>query len=191
MKTMMIFFLLNAIGFHTLAFVESDLQDSIARCERVLPGMSLTVFSERLRTNPCVDKGTSLVFQSDLGVLFVCEKAKAKTGLYVATGSKGFGKTQEGDRKTPLGKYSLGQPRPSTEFGIFIPIGYPNATDIKNGFTGSDVGIHGPKRFLACAGALNIFANWTAGCLATASDQQVMKIALWLEKNPEAVIYLE
>ena len=155
------------------------------------PGMGMTRYTTQPRVNPCENKGTALTYQISESAMFICEDSENMGGYYMATGSGGFGKTKEGDRKTPTGKYSLGKARPSTEFGIFIPVGYPNASDKKKGYTGGAVGIHGPKRFLACAGALNLAFNWTAGCLAMASDSQVQEIADWVQKNPKASIYIE
>lgn len=151
----------------------------------------MTRYSAQPRINPCENKGTSLVYKISEGALFVCENSGNKGGYVMATGSAGFGKKKEGDRKTPIGKYSIGEPRPSEEFGIFIPIGYPNASDIKNGYTGGDIGIHGPKRFSACWGAINLAIDWTAGCLAVASDQLILELADWVQKNPSATITIE
>jgi hypothetical protein len=155
------------------------------------PGMGMTRYTAHPQKDLCENKGTALVYSISDGALFICDKSEIRGGYYSAAGSSGFGKTTEGDRKTPVGKYSLGEPRASDEFGIFIPVGYPNASDLKKGRTGGDVGIHGPKRFMACAGALNVAMNWTAGCMAVASDQQILEIAEWVQKNPSANIYIE
>ncbi len=62
----------------------------------------------------------------------------------VSLGRGGLEKSVQGDRKTPMGTYSIGAPRPSKRFFIFIPIGYPSEKQRVNGFTGGDVGVHGP-----------------------------------------------
>ncbi len=89
----------------------------------------------------------------------------------------GLGKSRDGDNKTPLGTYWLGQPQLSQRFGIFIPVGYPTREQTAKGMSGSDIGIHGPDRIFACAGALNVSINWTAGCLAVSNDAYIVAIS--------------
>jgi murein L,D-transpeptidase YafK len=108
-----------------------------------------------------------------------------------AVGSGGTGKQAEGDKKTPLGRYSLGSPRASKEFGIFIPIGYPTAEQRRRGARGGSVGIHGPKRRFAWAGRANVWLNWTRGCIAVATDAEIQEIAAWVKKQHAKVIEIE
>lgn len=173
------------------AAVASSLTENLNLCSGSQPAMGMTRYTVQPRENPCEEKGTALVYSINEKALFVCENSESTAAYYVAIGSRGTGKTKEGDRKTPVGKYSLGKPKASEEFGIFIPVGYPNASDKKNGYTGGDIGVHGPKRFAACMGALNVAINWTAGCVAMASDQQILEMAEWVLKNPSANIYIE
>ena len=91
-------------------------------------------------------------------------------------------KTNKGDKKTPIGKYALGKPRPSKKYGTFIPIGYPNAEDKKKGYTGSAIGIHGPKRGFTWARSLNTMFDWTLGCIAVGTDSEVEEISAWIKK---------
>ena len=177
--------------FLTVQSALASLTENLNTCFGRQPGMGMTRFTTQPSKDICKDKNNSLVYSISNAALFVCEKSENRGGYYVSAGSLGFGKKKEGDRKTPIGKYALGSPRPSSEFGIFIPIAYPNALDRKKGFTGGDVGIHGPKRFLVCGGAINIAINWTAGCLALASDPQILEIAEWVQKNPSTNIYIE
>lgn len=170
---------------------DGSLTEFINTCSGKIPGSGMTRYTAQPRQNPCENKGTSLVYKIQEGALFVCESSENKGGYVMATGSRGFGKTQQGDRKTPVGKYALGEPRASAEFGIFIPVAYPNASDLKKGFTGGDIGIHGPKRFLVCGGAINLMVDWTAGCLAVASDNQILELAEWVQKNPAATLTIE
>jgi murein L,D-transpeptidase YafK len=68
-------------------------------------------------------------------------------------GHGGVGKTKAGDGKTPAGTYTLGQPRPSSKYGLFIPIGYPTVEQRKQGMTGGAVGVHGLDRRVKWLGA--------------------------------------
>ncbi|AKU91455.1 hypothetical protein AKJ08_1842 [Vulgatibacter incomptus] len=106
----------------------------------------------------------------------------------VAIGRGGTGKTAEGDRKTPLGDYPLGLPRPSRKFRTFIPIGYPTERQAREGLTGSDVGIHGPSRPFAWLGSSNLWIDWTLGCIALGRDADIDTLAEWvLREQPIAV----
>lgn len=141
--------------------------------------------------NVCAGRGTSLVALSDFHLLYICEKGVAVDNYDIALGSKGTGKTTEGDRKTPTGTYSLGEPRPSDRFGFFVPIGYPNKAQRASGFTGEAVGIHGPVRNFRCVGFLNVVFDWTAGCVAVADDGYIARISKWVKAHPKAVIHIE
>jgi hypothetical protein len=58
----------------------------------------------------------------------------------------GIGKRTAGDSCTPLGTYPLGQPNRSTQYYIAISVGYPTREQVKRGYTGKDIAIHGPLR---------------------------------------------
>ena len=107
--------------------------------------------------------------------------------MRTSIGTNGLYKEKEGDRKNPVGNYWLGLPRVSERFGIFIPVGYPNAADVKAGRTGSAIGIHGPLRYgifaSPCAVESSLSRNWTAGCTATGRDTQVINLSKWMVKN--------
>lgn len=119
--------------------------------------------------------------------LYACEDGKVAMAIKSSIGSNGLFKEKEGDRKTPVGAYWLGLPRTSEKFGIFIPVGYPNASDVKAGRTGSAIGIHGPLRYgifaSPCAVESSLSRNWTAGCLAAGRDTQVINLSKWMVKN--------
>jgi hypothetical protein len=119
--------------------------------------------------------------------LYACENGQVVMAIRSSIGSNGLHKKEEGDRKTPVGEYWLGLPRVSEKFGIFIPVGYPNASDVADGRTGSAVGIHGPLRYgifaSPCAVENSLSRNWTAGCIAAGRDTQVMNLSRWMIKN--------
>ena len=81
--------------------------------------------------------------------MWLCQENKPVGEYKVALGKGGINKIKQGDNKTPLGEYTLGIPRPSSRFGTFIPIGYPTQEQISKGYTGGDIGVHGPYRFLS------------------------------------------
>lgn len=140
----------------------------------------------------CAGRGTAVVVRTADRKLHLCEKGIAKMQYDVALGSGGVGKRKQGDARTPLGAYPLGNPRPSVEgFGTFVPIGYPTPEQRKRGFTGHSVGIHGPFRSWRWAGRANVASDWTLGCVAVESDTVMNEIARWLRANKAARIHLD
>ena len=156
----------------------------------------LTVYSGRLSASDedassCKGRGTSVVVNLEKHALSLCNGELAVREYPVAIGRGGIGKTREGDKKTPVGAYPLGTPRPSSKFGVFIPVGYPTAAQRRDGYTGSAIGIHGPSRASAWAGRMNVAVDWTEGCIAVSSDDVIRDIAAWVRKNKPRLVYLE
>jgi murein L,D-transpeptidase YafK len=117
--------------------------------------------------------------------MYLCNAGKAEGAFTVALGTKGVGKQREGDYKTPLGHYGLGPPRASKNFHIFVPVGYPTPAQARMGFTGGAIGIHGPPRGYSTLAelALLVAQDWTAGCIAVATDAEIETVAAWVRKQ--------
>jgi murein L,D-transpeptidase YafK len=132
--------------------------------------------------------------------LHLCEDGREIGEYVVSLGSGGTRKTADGDRKTPLGKYPLAGSRPSARYGAFIGIGYPTEPQRTVGYTGKDVGIHGPPRSEARfpqrspashGSAIRIIEDWTNGCIATQTDADLREIAAWVRRTKAAYIEVE
>lgn len=136
----------------------------------------------------CVGETLSIVVDTTAHRLWLCEAGAVDQEFKIAIGRAGSGKRKQGDLKTPTGVYALGVPRASRRFGTFIPIGYPTRTQRQQGFTGSGVGIHGPDRHWRWLGPANAFADWTQGCIAVATDDEIEAIAAWMKKKKPPVI---
>jgi murein L,D-transpeptidase YafK len=116
--------------------------------------------------------------------LWTCANGRAAGEYTVALGSGGVGKTQQGDAKVPIGEYALGQPRGSSRFHTFIPVGYPTAEQRRRGYTGGDVGVHGPARgYEKLPASINTSTDWTLGCIAVGSDEEIDAIAAWVRRT--------
>ena len=115
--------------------------------------------------------------------LRLCEGGHAVASYRVSIGSAGIDKQREGDDKTPLGTYALAAPTRSERFSLFIPVGYPTDEQRAHGFTGGEIGIHGPTRRTAWLGRFNTWTDWTRGCIAVGSDDDIAAIAHWVERN--------
>lgn len=121
-------------------------------------------------------------------VLNICKRGSVVKTFKVALGYKGVGKRKMGDNKTPIGLYRLAQPRKSSQFKVFIPILYPTSKQLAAGYTGRDVGIHGPTQVL-----LSWFNNLpaaTRGCVAVGKNNYIEYVANWVKANPGTKILI-
>jgi hypothetical protein len=56
---------------------------------------------------------------------------------------------------------------------------------VRQGYTGGDIGIHGPNRIFRCVGGLNTQVDWTEGCMSVNDDSYIARITRWLSDNPK------
>lgn len=119
-------------------------------------------------------------------VLNICKHGSVVKTFKVALGFKGVGKKKAGDNKTPVGLYGLAYPRKSNKFKVFIPILYPTSKQAAAGYTGRDVGIHGPNQPSGSGvfGWLNNLPYATRGCIAVGSNNYIEYVANWVKANP-------
>jgi len=139
---------------------------------------------------PCEDHGTSVVVDLERGRLWLCEDSETVSKYRVALGQGGVGKRIRGDKKTPVGTYSLGNGRASSEYYRFLPVGYPTSQQKTQGYTGSAIGIHGPKSGFERWGRLNSRVNWTHGCIAVATHREIDEIETWVRDHSARKIHL-
>ncbi len=71
--------------------------------------------------------------------------------FYVTVGKFGIGKSKEGDKRTPVGLYTITNFKPDSEleelYGIgAYPLSYPNEWDRRNGRNGYGIWLHGVPR---------------------------------------------
>ncbi|MCM2280791.1 MAG: L,D-transpeptidase family protein [Bdellovibrionaceae bacterium] len=170
--------------------VSSDGSISSSRTCSVRPPEQARILKQPPRENPCRARGTSVVVFTWFHSLYLCQNNQVVGDFDIALGRGGIYKRREGDRKTPIGTYPLLEPYPSREFGTFIPVGYPTVAERRAGYTGSDIGIHGPARRFRCAGFMNTSFDWTRGCVAVASDEQIETIAAFVRANPPLKIHI-
>jgi L,D-peptidoglycan transpeptidase YkuD (ErfK/YbiS/YcfS/YnhG family) len=140
----------------------------------------------------CGSRGTSLFVVTGQHRLWQCEAGRTVGEFAVALGTGGVAKRRQGDAKVPLGEYALGVPRGSASFHTFIPVGYPTAAQRRLGYTGGDVGVHGPARgFQHLPSSANTSVDWTLGCIAVGSDEEIDRIAKWVRERRVTRIVLE
>jgi len=162
-----------------------------------IPLLVLALFCSSPSTPPsasrdCRTNETAIVVDARTHQLHLCAGGKVERTFAVALGTRGVGKQREGDNRTPLGHYGLGPPRASQNFHIFVPVQYPTPAQARLGFTGGAIGIHGPPRgwSLAALGSL-VAQDWTAGCIAVATDADIEAVADWIRKHGVKDVRLE
>jgi L,D-transpeptidase-like protein len=153
-----------------------------ARARRYTP----TPEFETPAVSPCPAEGDAIAIDTAAHHLWLCSDGTPGARYTIALGRGGLGKRQAGDERTPLGTYPVGDPRPSSLYGVFIPIGYPTPAQAARGFSGGSVGIHGPPRGVTYRAT---GLDWTLGCVATGTDAEVEAIAEWVRgRSPIVVI---
>lgn len=123
-------------------------------------------------------------------ILNICKHGNVIKTFTVALGYKGVGKKQTGDNKTPIGLYGLAHPRTSNQYKVFIPILYPTSRQVAEGYTGRDVGIHGPTQSSKLFSWLNNLPSSTRGCIAVGKNNYIEYVANWVKANPGAKVLI-
>jgi murein L,D-transpeptidase YafK len=145
----------------------------------VLAGSAMWA-STAITAPACPQSGTLVVVDASAHSLCLCQGGQSRGVFRVALGRGGVDKRIEGDGKTPVGAFSLSEARPSSRFGLFLPVGYPSADQRQNGYTGSDIGVHGPHRAFSLLRHATLWFDWTAGCIAVATQGEIETIAAWV-----------
>ncbi len=95
----------------------------------------------------------------------------------VALGGTPIGaKEQQGDHKTPEGRYTLDRRNANSHFYKSIHISYPNEQDRwrakeKGTSPGGDIMIHGLPNGFGSLGAAHRAIDWTDGCIAVTNTE--------------------
>lgn len=96
---------------------------------------------------------------------------------HIALGSEPIGpKLEEGDGRTPEGRYSIDYVNRESAYYLSLHISYPSASDmVRARSAGVDPGgmimIHGLPKRTAFLGRLHRFIDWTKGCIAMTNDE--------------------
>ncbi|THB66305.1 MAG: hypothetical protein D6B27_06890 [Gammaproteobacteria bacterium] len=101
-------------------------------------------------------------------------------------------KQQQGDSKTPEGKYTLDWKNPKSSFYLSIHISYPNKDDRqrakKNGVSpGGSIMVHGQPNWMSWAQYLRLGSDWTDGCIAVTN---VEMDEIWQSVDAGTPIYI-
>lgn len=105
---------------------------------------------------------------------------QALAQFHIALGSNTIGhKQQEGDGKTPEGRYMLDYKNANSAYFRSIHISYPNTHDIENAkqkgvSAGSQIMIHGQRNGTGWLGWFTQHFDWTQGCIALTNDDMAL-----------------
>lgn len=94
----------------------------------------------------------------------------------IALGGNPLGhKQQEGDERTPEGRYVIDWRNPKSRYFLSLHISYPDENDRKQAVQravnpGGDIMIHGQPNGYGAGGALLQNIDWTNGCIAVTNE---------------------
>ena len=125
----------------------------------------------------------NVVIEKDARELHLMQAGRAFRTYKIALGIRPVGdKKQEGDFRTPEGRYTLDRRNPHSEFFLSIHVSYPNSTDRREA---SDIGvspggsimIHGQPNVPTRSEVYYRTQDWTNGCIAVSNSDM---IDIWL-----------
>jgi murein L,D-transpeptidase YafK len=85
-------------------------------------------------------------------------------------------KQQEGDMRTPEGRYTIDWRNPQSKYHLSLHVSYPNKADkerakVAGVSPGGDIMIHGQPNGMAFAAGLTQMRDWTHGCIAVTNTE--------------------
>ncbi|MBP2280494.1 murein L,D-transpeptidase YafK [Psychrobacter sp. PL15] len=95
----------------------------------------------------------------------------------IALGGNPIGhKQQQGDKRTPIGRYTLDYKNEKSKFYRSIHVSYPNAADKARAKAlgvspGGDIMIHGQTNGRGHLASVTQQRDWTEGCIAVTNDE--------------------
>lgn len=145
-------------------------------CACTIQTPAKSVADEPAPSSSLTEKADLVVVEKNSKTLSLFKKERKIASFSVTFGANPVGhKQQEGDERTPEGRYKLDYKKTETKYHKAIHISYPNAQDIadakKRGVSpGGSIMIHGQKQGWGWAAFLTQRFNWTNGCIALSDD---------------------
>lgn len=116
------------------------------------------------------------VIKSERKMLLI-ESGKILKEYHIALGANPSGhKQQEGDERTPEGRYTLDYINEQSSYHRSMHLSYPNANDRANAkqkgvSPGGDIMIHGQPNGFGAMANLTQLTDWTNGCIALTNSE--------------------
>jgi len=117
-------------------------------------------------------KADSVLINKSKKRLYLKNNGTIIKSYHVVFGANPVGhKVQEGDERTPEGRYLLDYKKPDSSFYRAIHVSYPNKADKEQAKKlgvnpGGFIMIHGQKNGFGWLSFISRFFNWTDGCIA-------------------------
>lgn len=143
----------------------------------VLPVALAVALISCLSSAAAVEKADLVRVKKSESKLYLVRAGVPYATFHVVFGKNPQGhKQQEGDERTPEGRYVLDYKKDDSAFYKSIHISYPNAKDIaqaqQRGVSpGGAVMIHGQKNGLGWLAPVAQLVNWTDGCIALTNEE--------------------
>jgi murein L,D-transpeptidase YafK len=141
-----------------------------------------------------IEKADLVVVDKSKTRLYLMKDNKVLKSFRVALGAKPKGhKQQEGDERTPEGRYILDYKKADSGFYKAIHISYPNEEDIRRAREtgvdpGGDIMIHGQKNTLSKISFTRQSRTWTDGCIAVTNSAMDV---IWEAVDPGTPIVIK
>lgn len=143
------------------------------RAERRRPWVLplLCIASSMIGSLAHAEKADLVIVSKTESRLYLESAGKRLASFKVVFGGNPRGhKQQEGDERTPEGKYVLDYKKPNSEYYKAIHISYPNAQDraaakARGISPGGQIMIHGQRNGLGWLAPIAQLFNWTDGCI--------------------------
>jgi murein L,D-transpeptidase YafK len=122
-----------------------------------------------------IEKADTVVVNKSESKLYLITNGKVLREYRVAFGANPKGhKQQEGDERTPEGKYVIDYKKKNSDFYRSMHISYPNARDKQRAKEagvnpGGFIMIHGQKNGFGWLSWITQHFNWTDGCIAVSN----------------------
>lgn len=129
----------------------------------------------------CPVRGHAVVVDTTAHRMQLCSAGEVVHGYAVAIGSGGAVPIAQriGWAVTPLGTFTLAAPIASSQYHVFIPLLNP----APKRFTAWAIGLHGPPRNARLNGPSNAESDWTWGCIAVSSDEEIDQVSAWVRAH--------
>jgi len=139
--------------------------------------MILLLLIGMLAAEASATKADQVIVVKSQRTLTLLSQGKVLRTYKVALGGAPSGaKEQQGDHKTPEGRYILDRRNAKSSFYKSIHVSYPNAEDNKRASQrgvapGGDIMIHGLPNGFGWLGATHRAQDWTDGCVAVTNEE--------------------
>jgi len=126
---------------------------------------------------PTESRATSILIEKQARRLTLWQNDIALKAYDVSLGGDPVGqKQQEGDSRTPEGRYAIQFKHPKSRFHLALRISYPNDEDRQRAkqrkiSPGGDIMIHGLPNGMGWLGSMALRRDWTDGCIAVTNSQ--------------------